>query len=73
LALLPFLQERIHDHREIETDQKSPHGVSFWCTVACEKVRRILREEDGTPYGSTNRLGLLRIIGADRPGNGGIR
>ena len=22
-------------HREIETDQKSPHGVSFWRTVTC--------------------------------------
>src|SRR5205807_76853 len=33
LALLPFLQEWIEHHREIETDQKSPHGIPFWRTV----------------------------------------
>lgn len=35
LVLLPFLEEWIDHHREIETDQKSPHGVSFWRTVTC--------------------------------------
>ena len=32
LMLLPFFQEWVNDHGEIETDQKSPHGVSFWRT-----------------------------------------
>jgi hypothetical protein len=30
LVLLPFFQEWVNDHGEIETDQKSPHGVSLW-------------------------------------------
>jgi hypothetical protein len=64
LAPLPFLQQWIDDHREIETDQKSPHGVSFWRTVACGNGPTILGGEGERAYGSTNQQGRIRFIWA---------
>jgi len=77
LALPPLLQQWIDDNRKIETDQKSPHGVSFWRTVAFCNGPTILGGEGGTrlwkhePAGAhTAHLGravqTCRITNSDR-------
>ena len=70
LTLLPFLQEWIDDHREIETDQKSPHGVyrsgAPWRVAM---IRRILGGEAEHPMEArAGRVGYGSLRPA-RPGH----
>ena len=66
LTLLPFLQERIDEHCEIEADQKSPHGVSFWRTVACGNGPTNPARGGRKCHGSTNQQSRLPAISPSR-------